>query len=618
MTDILLALQNAAQEQFIRRHSPSAYRFVTLLDAQESDSPTIGLFDHLNWEKALRWAVNHPNHSIYWVLVVDQHVVNHPPPQSSQDHEYDLISFPLEPYELQIRLRSIVRMRDRSEKQRRIYQKLAFTNKALESTSDAVIVADADGMVVYVNPAFSKTFGFAISELNVVGIPNTLFRDPQVGQEVFQAIRRDGSWRGEVDLKTSGGEVIAILFNADTIKGDGGEPIGLISICTDITQQKLVNAMQHEQRLLAEVQLDTLRAMTSSLDPAEVFSRILENIGEVVPNDAANIIIIQDGKAQLVDRDDYSGKTRIQPLKDGELEVEAYDDLREMLQTRTSLVISDVREYLRTHSDMRTRTPWLNSHIGIPIKLREEIIGFLNVDSIQPGLFGEREARRLELFAEQAAIAIHNTRLHERGQKLAMLEERQRLARNLHDAVSQTLFSANLIAEALPKLWETQPDDVLPRLEQIRTLNRGALAKMRTLLLELHPERLWETSLEDLFQQLTEGVLGQTQIDVILYVTSNLSVPPGLHTAIYYITQEALNNVAKHANASTVAVRLTQEADHFTLQVHDDGDGFDPDTSSSMSLGLKSIRERAQETGGELSIESSDGEGTRIIIHWPR
>jgi signal transduction histidine kinase len=147
-------------------------------------------------------------------------------------------------------------------------------------------------------------------------------------------------------------------------------------------------------------------------------------------------------------------------------------------------------------------------------------------------------------------------------------------------------------------------------------LNRAALAEMRTLLLELHPERLMETKIGDLLQQLGDGVLGQTDIDVTLNVEENLELPSEMHVAAYYITQEALNNVVKHAGASQVIVQLHKELQQLILTITDNGRGFDLQQVTATSLGLTNIQERAQSTDAHLDITSEIGKGTRVSVYW--
>lgn len=504
-------------------------------------------------------------------------------------------------------------MKDPNEQTRQIYQRLAITNQALQSTSDIVIIADNEGVSIFVNQAFSDLFKYTVNELNTGGIPYLLFQRPTVGEHIFATVQEEKNWKGEVELKTKYDEIIPFLLNVDAICDDD-QTIGFITIGTNISHQRHINALQSRYRILAEAQLDTAKALTSTLDLNEVFRRMLDNISQVVTNDAANIILIQDGKAVLVDSMGYTDDVYSEGLlKDG-IHVDYFDDLRIILEKNSPIVISNVKHYLAKNDHMKVHTPWLNSHIGIPIRLKDKIIGFLNVDSIHPNLFRDEHSDRLQLFAEYAAVGIQNARLYEQAQLLAAIEERQRLARNLHDAVSQTLFSASIIAEALPQLWRNDPDKVWPRLEQIRTLTRGALAEMRSLLLELHPERLLETSIDDLMQQLVDGVLGQTRMDITLEVDDGLSFDSDIHVTVYYVTQEALNNIIKHADATRVEIQLTDNP--LQLVISDNGRGFDRQQIEPTNLGLNSMYERAHATNAQLEIKSVLGQGTQIVITW--
>jgi signal transduction histidine kinase len=244
----------------------------------------------------------------------------------------------------------------------------------------------------------------------------------------------------------------------------------------------------------------------------------------------------------------------------------------------------------------------------------------------------------------------------------AVAAERNRLARDLHDAVTQTLFSASLIAEVLPRLWERNPAEAERRLEELRQLTRGALAEMRTLLLELRPTALMEVELADLLRQLTEAITGRARVSVTLTVEGYHPLSPDVRVALYRIAQETLNNVAKHAGANQAVVNLRYEeaeignvgatptggfADEVprggfalarrgqpkapygqaqeshgppvlgvVLRISDDGRGFDPDQVSPESLGLGIMRERAEAIGATLKIESQVGQGTQVVVVW--
>jgi signal transduction histidine kinase/ligand-binding sensor domain-containing protein len=266
----------------------------------------------------------------------------------------------------------------------------------------------------------------------------------------------------------------------------------------------------------------------------------------------------------------------------------------------------------------------IRSFIQVPIKVENEVFGVFSADYTSPRSFKEDEILLLLALAQRAGIAIQNARLYEQSHELAVLEERSRLARDLHDAVTQTLFSASLVAEALPNTWEKNPQEGLGLLQELRSLSRGALAEMRSLLLELRPAALLETSLPNLLRQLGEAASGKEGIPVTVQVEGNADLPPEVHIALYRIAQEALNNIVKHARARHVSLRLAYSAGGqpcepglcVTLTICDDGRGFDPAVVSHERLGLGIMQERAQAIGANLTIQSQPGQGTQITVVW--
>jgi two-component system nitrate/nitrite sensor histidine kinase NarX len=268
------------------------------------------------------------------------------------------------------------------------------------------------------------------------------------------------------------------------------------------------------------------------------------------------------------------------------------------------------------------------SELAVPIEVKGEIVGVLDVQSDRLNAFDESDLVVLQSLAHQTAIAVQNAQLYEQAQQGAVLEERQRLARELHDAVTQMLFSASLIAETLPALWESDQDKGRQLLQELRQLSRGALAEMRTLLLELRPMVLVEANLGDLLRQLAEVVTGRTGVPVTVMAEGEGELPSDVHVALYRIAQEALNNVIKHARASYVAVDLRCALPPSSLQegwmkggnvglcIIDDGCGFDPSYVPPGRLGLGIMRERAQAVGATLKIDSQLGHGTRVTAVW--
>ena len=194
--------------------------------------------------------------------------------------------------------------------------------------------------------------------------------------------------------------------------------------------------------------------------------------------------------------------------------------------------------------------------------------------------------------------------------------ERSRLARDLHDSVTQALFAATLKAEALTLADESLPDGVFQIAEDVRRLNRGALAQMRTLLLELRGEPLERVPIGQLLRHLVEAAEGRSSVQVRLTIHGDELTPPALNASIYRITQEALNNVTRHARALTAWVDLEVGHDRVHLVVGDDGCGFDPSAQDPTQMGLRSMRERAEEAGALFGLVTELGGGTAITVDW--
>jgi two-component system nitrate/nitrite sensor histidine kinase NarX len=255
--------------------------------------------------------------------------------------------------------------------------------------------------------------------------------------------------------------------------------------------------------------------------------------------------------------------------------------------------------------------------MGAPLMVGSEAIGVLAIASSDAHAYRAEDAQLLQAFANQAAIAVLNARLFQQTQSVAVSKERERLARELHDAVTQTLFSASILAEALPSQWEQDPDGAQMTLGKLRQLTRGALAEMRTLLLELRPGALTEVGLDSLLRHLGEAMTGSTLVPVFLESTAvDLYLPTDVQLAFYRIAQEALNNITKHADATSVEIMLQGDASDVTLWISDDGKGFDTQAQAPGHLGLTIMHERAQAVGAQITIESTRGQGTRLGLHW--
>ena len=195
-----------------------------------------------------------------------------------------------------------------------------------------------------------------------------------------------------------------------------------------------------------------------------------------------------------------------------------------------------------------------------------------------------------------------------------MAAERNRLAKDLHDAVTQTLFSATLIADVLPRLWERNQEEAKKRLEELRLLTRGALAEMRTLLLELRPASIDDASFPDLLKQLCDALNGRLRIPVDLKITGDPNLTPECKINFYRIAQEAMNNIAKHADATEVLVKYWGDENKIHLVIQDNGKGWDGTAAPSNHLGFNIMKERAASINADLVISSEVGIGTKIDL----
>lgn len=250
----------------------------------------------------------------------------------------------------------------------------------------------------------------------------------------------------------------------------------------------------------------------------------------------------------------------------------------------------------------------------LPLLIHGKAGGIISFSFSQPRDFNQKERALFAAIADQCAQTIDRIGLSEKERHLIVFEERQRLARELHDAVSQTLTAATMMAESAGRFWEKDQARVLEIVRQVARLNHVAQAELRTLLWELRPETILKTKPGELLHQLVDVVNGRKGIQAELICEGdNKLLPEPVHIAVYRIAQESLNNAVKHSQASRVSMRLWQSDGRFALQISDNGRGFNTGEAFA-GLGLGTMRERAVEIGATLAITSQPGAGTTIRL----
>ncbi|NLX08215.1 MAG: PAS domain S-box protein [Chloroflexi bacterium] len=476
------------------------------------------------------------------------------------------------------------------------------------------------GRLLYISPIHIELWGLSPDQplRHIEDFINTVHPDDYERIKAASKAHPEGGFDEEYRILRPDGTERWIYARSFPIYNRRGKVYRIAGVAEDITGRKHAEAMEREQRMLAEALRDTANLLNSTLDLSEVLDRILGNIERVVPHHAAEIVLIEDGGVRVVSsrdywrRDDLTEETQSQSLS---LSVDDVPNLHHMIETRQPMLIPDISA--SSDGVRLLRGQHWRSYVGAPIYAQDEFIGFINLMAAQPQFFTPVHADRLQAFAEQAAIAIRNAQLHQQEQTLAALQERQRLARDLHDAVSQTLFSASVVAEALTRQYHRNPEKVQERLIELHQLTRGALAEMRTLLLELRPASLVEVEIRDLLNQLAEALRSRKRIQIAIDVEGDFSaLPMDVKLTLYRITQEALNNIAKHAHATHGTVTLRGHNSDFSLTVTDNGRGFDMESVMPTSLGLGIMRERAEAIGARLTITSAAQQGTQVVLAW--
>jgi len=375
------------------------------------------------------------------------------------------------------------------------------------------------------------------------------------------------------------------------------------------------------RRQVAESLRGILAVLNSSRALNEILDYIAAQAGQLLGADAVALYRLR-GEVLRIQIARGLGAEYVQRmfLRPGE------GPLGRAVQARQPVLVTDIAAEVRALAQVREdpiRRPLLDrlatrhrAVLAVPLIVKDEVYGGLVLYYHSDRTLSDEEIGLAATFANQAALALENATLRERITEEATSAERSRLARDLHDAVTQTLFSASLIADVLPRVWERVPAEGRSCLNDLRRLTRGALAEMRALLLELRPAALVEAKLDCLLRQLAEAAGERARMAVALSIAEPPFLPCNVKIALYRIAQEALNNAARHARASRVEVALHALPRGVELRVADDGRGFDPTCVSSEHLGLGIMRERADAIGAQLTIESRRERGTLVTAAW--
>ncbi len=394
-------------------------------------------------------------------------------------------------------------------------------------------------------------------------------------------------------------------------------------------EARQASEQQHRQMLEERVKMRTRELSTllevsqnraSTLDLGLLLGLILEQLQIVVDYSGAAILELE-GQDLIVRA--YHGPVSQEKALGIRMPVERAHHL-EVIRSQKPVIIADARSddpLARAFRELSATLlePYYGyaySCMVAPLVTKGQVIGMLVLHHAEPNYYAERDADLVMAFANQVAVAIENAQLYEQAQQLAVVEERQRLGRELHDSVTQALYSVTLYAQAAHMAMSAgKQDEALENLEELRNMARDAMIDMRMLVFELHPPRLEQEGLAAALQARLASVETRAGLQTEMHVKGERRLPLSVEEELYWIAQEALNNVVKHAQAKNVTVHLQFDEKSVCLEVRDDGVGFEPAKSGqSGGIGLRSMEERAARVGGKLTVKSRPEEGTYVRV----
>ena len=485
---------------------------------------------------------------------------------------------------------------------------------------------DSDRSMIFASEGALDLTGFhpaALAQNRTVSYADLIHPDDReaVMERIQVAVEKDQPFRLTYRIRTHSGELKWVSEQGQKVVSaeDGISPLeGLI---VDVTERVLAYQML-EQRVADRTRelsalYDVTAVASESLELQTVLDRSLDQVLSVMTSDVGAIHLLEETDRLLhlaASRGVTSnGDDHINAIAVGE----GLAGL--VIERGEPFTVPDVSVAPRPLLAIPTRHG--QAYVGVPIRAKGRILGVLSVIGVMGRQFDEDEVTLLDSIADHVGVAVDNARLYQQAEQLAVMNERHRLARELHDAVSQSLYSLSLWAEAGRRMVGngnlSRAEDYLTR---VGDTAKQALKEMRLLVYELRPPTLQKEGLAKALQNRLDAVEGRYGITARLVIDEPLELPALFEDELYRIAQEALNNIMKHAAANLVTLSIRQEGRRIHLKVVDNGSGFDARTVLDQGgMGLSNIRERAERLGGAATISSTPDEGTvvQVIVTLP-
>jgi PAS domain S-box-containing protein len=508
---------------------------------------------------------------------------------------------------------------ERKKAQEALSQSERLYRTVIEQATENICLVDVETRrIVESNSAFRAALGYTEGELRNLTLYDVVAHDREsVDGNVRRTLEGGRSSIGQRKYRRKDGSLLEVEASGSIIFRNGRETLCVVA--HDVTER--VRA----QRLLEE-RVATLSRIAANL----AFDLPAEDTLNVLAESAVNASTAVACGVVLVDKQEESlhlfGSYGLPEGYTAGLQASyrfgAPSPSLQAFRTREPVLVRDLRRYLLEdphyapiHRFVR-EVPWDISY-SLPLVSRYRTVGaifFCYLPGQEPG---KDEQVFLRAVADQAAVALENARLFAEARGKAALEERQRLARELHDSVSQALYGIALGAKTARKLVDQNPQLVVDPLDYVLSLAEAGLAEMRALIFELRPESLETEGLVAALEKQAAAMRARHEIEVKTSLCDEPGASLEAKEAVYRIAQEALHNTVKHARANNVGIKMECGPGWLTLEVSDDGVGFDSRGDFPGHLSLRSMRERATRLGGTLELESTAGRGTRIRARIP-
>jgi PAS domain S-box-containing protein len=530
-------------------------------------------------------------------------------------------------------LNAIAERLGRIVERKRAEEQIRFQAHMLASIEQAVVATDPVGHVVYWNPYAERLFGWSAEE--AVGTRTREFFLIPGGQarqrdaEVMASLRDSGSWSGEYLARRRDGSHVPVQSGITTLTDDAGEPTLFIGTMSDITDRKqaeeALRSSEEEHRALStrlQTLLEVSYDLSTSSELPTLLNRALRQLHRVVDFDRAGVMLVDEEDVlstySFYAPDWPSGLTTMQ------IPVTRLPAFQQIFEQRQAVYEPDLHagqdslqafdqvadeHWSAAMTDMQT---WL----GTPLVIRNQVIGVLSLLHGEPDSYDKSLRDLVQTFANQLAIAIENVNLLVQAEEAATLEERTRLARELHDSVTQSLYSITLHTDAtLLAMAAGKTGVVQERLQRLKARARDAMTEMRLLIYQLRPSILSQAGLAAALEARLQAVEARSGLKTELQTVGDRRLPQEVEAELFWVALEGLNNVLKHARASEVYLRLELGADLVTMMVQDNGIGFDPTSTDQVGgYGLATMEERMQRIDGKLEIETAPGAGTTLCV----